>query len=37
LARINAIQRRKLANKSNTIIKFSDIELDLQQIEVKQK
>lgn len=37
LARINAIQRRKFANKSNTIIKFWDIELDLQQMEVKQK
>jgi DNA-binding response OmpR family regulator len=37
LARINAIQRRKLANKSNTIIKFSNIELDLQQVEVRQK
>jgi DNA-binding response OmpR family regulator len=37
LARINAIQRRKLINKSNTIIKIWDIELDLQQMEVKQK
>jgi DNA-binding response OmpR family regulator len=37
LARINAIQRRKLANKSNTIIRFWDIELDLQLMEVKQK
>lgn len=36
LARMNAILRRKLANKCNTIIKIWDIELDLQQIEVRK-
>lgn len=36
LARINAILRRKLTNKSNTVIKIEDLEIDLQQLEVKQ-
>lgn len=37
LARINAILRRKLTNKSNTIIKIWNLEINLQQIEVKKK
>jgi len=36
LARINAILRRKMVNRSNTIIKIWDIELDLQKVEVKK-
>jgi len=36
LARINAVMRRRNVNKSNTIIKIWDIELDLQQIIVKK-
>ena len=36
IARINAIIRRKNLNKSNTIIKIWDIEIDLQQVEVKK-
>ena len=36
LARLNAITRRKMANKSNTIIKIWDIELDMQKVEVKK-
>ncbi|MDD3302371.1 MAG: response regulator transcription factor [Candidatus Gracilibacteria bacterium] len=36
LARINAILRRKMVNRSNTIIKIGDIELDLQKVEVKK-
>lgn len=36
LARLNAITRRKMANRSNTLIKIWDIELDLQKVEVKK-
>lgn len=36
LARINAITRRKNVNKSNTIIKIKNIEIDLQKLEVRQ-
>ena len=36
LARLNAITRRKMVNKSNTIIKIWDIELDMQKVEVKK-
>ncbi len=36
LARLNAITRRKMANRSNTLIKVWDIELDLQKVEVKK-
>lgn len=36
LARMNAIVRRKNMNKSNTMITIWDIELNLQQIEVKK-
>lgn len=36
IARMNAITRRKLVNKSNTTIKISDIEIDLQKVEVKK-
>lgn len=36
LARINAIIRRKNVNKSNTIIKIWDIELDLKKLDVKK-
>ena len=36
LARMNAIIRRKMVNKSNTLIRIWNIELDLQQIEVKK-
>jgi DNA-binding response OmpR family regulator len=36
LARINAITRRKNVNKSNTIIKIKNIEIDLQKVEVRQ-
>lgn len=36
LARINAIVRRKNMNKSNTMITIWDIEINLQQIEVKK-
>lgn len=35
LARMNAIIRRKMVNKSNTLIKIWDIELDLKQVEVR--
>ncbi|MFK7780544.1 MAG: response regulator transcription factor [Candidatus Gracilibacteria bacterium] len=37
LARINAIIRRKNVNKSNTLIKIKDIELDLKQVEIRKK
>lgn len=37
LARINAIVRRKNINKSNTIINIWNIELDLQQVQVKKE
>ncbi|MDD2907261.1 MAG: response regulator transcription factor [Candidatus Gracilibacteria bacterium] len=36
VARMNAIIRRKNINKSNTIITIGDIELNLQQVEVKK-
>ena len=36
LARLHAITRRKNANRSNTLIKIDDIELDLQKVEVKK-
>lgn len=36
LARMNAIIRRKNVNRSNTLIKIWDIEIDLQQVEVKK-
>lgn len=36
LARMNAVLRRKMANRSNTIIKIWDIELDLQKVEVRK-
>lgn len=36
IARMNAVVRRKMVNKSNTIIKINDIILDLQKIEVKK-
>ena len=36
LARINAVQRRKMKNHSNTMIKIADIELDLEKHEVRQ-
>lgn len=37
LARMNALVRRKVNNKSNTIIKIWDIEIDLQKLDVKKK
>ena len=36
LARINAILRRKMTNKSSTIIKIWSIEIDLQKLEAKK-
>ncbi len=36
LARMNAITRRKMANRSNTLIKIWDIMLDLKQVEVRK-
>ncbi len=36
VARMNAITRRRNKNKSNTIITIWDLELDLQQVEVKK-
>lgn len=36
LARLKAITRRKMTNKSNTIINIWEIELDLQKVEVKK-
>ncbi len=36
LARMNAIVRRKMMNSSNTLIKIWDVELDLQQVEVRK-
>ncbi|QFR39130.1 response regulator transcription factor [Candidatus Gracilibacteria bacterium 28_42_T64] len=36
LARMNAITRRKMANRSNTLIKIGDIMLDLKQVEVRK-
>jgi DNA-binding response OmpR family regulator len=37
LARMNAITRRKMLNSSNTLIKIWNIELDIKQVEVRQK
>lgn len=36
LARMNAIVRRKNLNKSNTLIKIDDIELDMEKVEVRK-
>lgn len=36
LARMNAIIRRKMVNKSNTLIKIWDIELDFKKVEVRK-
>lgn len=36
LARINAIYRRRMVNSSNTIISFANVEINLQNHEVKQ-
>ena len=36
LARMNAIVRRKNVNKTNTLIKINDIELDLKQVEIRK-
>lgn len=36
LARMNAVIRRKNVNKSNTLIKIWDIELDLKQVELRK-
>jgi len=36
LARMNAIIRRKMVNRSNTMIKVGDIELDLKKVEVRK-
>lgn len=36
LARVNAILRRKNTDRSNTLIKLWDIELDLQQVEIRK-
>lgn len=37
IARMNALTRRKLSNKCNTLIKIWDIELDIRQLEVRKK
>lgn len=37
LARMNAIYRRKMKNHSNTLIKFRDIELDIEKHEVRKE
>lgn len=36
IARMNAVSRRKMVNKSNTLIKLNDLEIDLQKVEVRQ-
>ncbi len=36
IARMNAVVRRKMVNKSNTLIKINDLEIDLQQVEVRK-
>jgi len=36
LSRMNAVVRRKNINKSNTLIKINDIELDLKQVEIRK-
>ncbi len=36
LARMNAIVRRKNVNKTNTLIKINDIELNLKQVEIRK-
>jgi DNA-binding response OmpR family regulator len=33
---MNAVIRRKMVNKSNTIIKIDDITLDIQKLEVRK-
>lgn len=37
IARINAVTRRKMKNKSTTIIKIWNIEIDLEKVEVKKE
>jgi DNA-binding response OmpR family regulator len=36
LARMNAVLRRKMKNQSNTLIRFWDIELDFEKVEVRK-